>query len=53
MLLEVQAASGYEKRDLVRFMANAFEASWLPSARKASYLKSLHDFARSRGVAVR
>lgn len=52
MLLEVQAASGYEKRDLVRFIANAFESSWLPPARKASYLTSLHEFARSRGVTV-
>jgi adenosine deaminase len=52
MLLEVQAASGYTKRDLVLYMANAFEMSWLSPERKTSYVRSLHDFARSRGVAM-
>ncbi len=45
LLHSVQQAGGYSKRDMVRFMAHAFEASFLPRAAKDAYIESLEAFA--------
>ena len=52
LLTEVQEASGYSNGDLVRFMANAFEASWLPPDSKETYLESLLDYAKAHNVTM-
>jgi adenosine deaminase len=52
LLCEVQAASGYSNGDLVRFMANAFEISWLPDHSKATYLDSLLEYAAAHNVTI-
>ncbi len=52
LLAEVQEASSYSNGDLVRFMANAFEVSWLPSHSKATYIESLLDYAEAHNVTM-
>ncbi len=44
LLYRVQRAGGYSKRDMVRFMAHGFEASFLPRSGKDAYLESLRAF---------
>ncbi|MEM7334849.1 MAG: adenosine deaminase [Chloroflexota bacterium] len=50
MLQEVQAASQYDKKDIVQLMLNAFEGSWLPSQVKKQYIEQLYDYSASSGV---
>ncbi len=50
LLIEVQAASGYSKGDMVRFMMNAFEGSWLSRSAKDAYIESLLKYAAAHGV---
>ncbi len=45
LLGSVQQAGGYSKRDMVKFMVHAFEASFLPRAAKDAYIESLEAFA--------
>lgn len=52
LLIGVQAASGYSKADLVRFMRNAFEGSWLTRLAKDAYLESLLDYGAAHRVEV-
>jgi adenosine deaminase len=52
LLIGVQAASGYSKGDLVRFMRNAFEGSWLSRPARDAYIGSLLDYAADHGVVV-
>jgi adenosine deaminase len=52
LLAELQEASGYSNGDLVRFMANAFEVSWLPARSKETYVESLLEYAKARGVTM-
>ena len=52
MLIEVQEASGYSKGDLVRYMWNAFEGSWLPRSEKDAYIESLLQYAAAHGVTM-
>ena len=48
----VQRAGGYSKRDLLKLMAHAFEASFLPRADKDAYIESLEIFATAQGIAI-
>ena len=50
LLIEVQEASAYSKGDLVRYMWNAFEGSWLSRSAKDTYFKSLLNYAASHSV---
>ncbi|MCP4418998.1 MAG: adenosine deaminase [Chloroflexi bacterium] len=50
MLIEVQAASGYSKKDLVRYMWNAFEGSWLSRSAKDVYIESLLNYAADHEI---
>ncbi len=50
LLIGVQEASGYSKRDMVRFMKNAFEGSWLPRSAKDAYIESLFKYADAHEV---
>ena len=50
LLMEVQEKSDYSKLDLVHFMKNAFEGSWLSRSAKDDYIKSLLDYAAVHGV---
>ena len=52
LITEVQAASGYSMRDLVQFMQNAFEGSWLTREQKDVYLDSLRNYAATYDVSV-
>ncbi|MEM7118831.1 MAG: adenosine deaminase [Chloroflexota bacterium] len=52
LLIEVQAASHYSRRDLVRFMLNAFDGSWLAQQQKDGYVDRLLAYAVSCGVIV-
>jgi adenosine deaminase len=52
LLVGVQEASGYTKRDMVRFMRNAFEGSWLPRSAKDVYVESLLKYAAAHGVCM-
>jgi adenosine deaminase len=52
LLIGVQAASGYSKGDLVRFMMNAFEGCWLAPLEKQGYVASLLEYAESHGAVV-
>ena len=52
LLIGVQEASGYSKHDLVRFMLNAFEGSWLPRSAKDAYIASLLKYAAAHGVVM-
>jgi adenosine deaminase len=52
LLTGVQAASGYSKGDMVRFMRNAFEGSWLSRPAKDAYIESLGAYAAAHGVVV-
>ncbi len=52
LLIGVQEASGYSKRDLVRFMMNAFEGSWLAPSAKDVYIESLLEYASAHGVDI-
>lgn len=52
LLIEVQAASGYSKADMVRFMMNAFEGSWLSRSAKDAYIKLLLEYAAAHGVTL-
>lgn len=45
-LIGAVEGSGYTKEDLVRFMRNAFEGSWLPRESKDRYIKALDDYAK-------
>ena len=40
--------SDYTKEDLMTFMRNAFEGSWLPQKSKYRYIKTLNDYAIPR-----
>ena len=40
--------SGYTKDDLVQFMRNAFNGSWLPQEKKTQYIASLEEYASSQ-----
>ena len=46
-LMGAVEGSGYSKDDLVQFMKNAFDGSWLSRERKDGYIKQLMDFAES------
>ncbi len=52
LLASVQQAGGYSKRDMVKFMVHAFEASFLPDAARDAYIESLQAFAAARGIAI-
>lgn len=52
LLREVQEASGYSEQDLVRFMTNAFEATWLEPAERDAYVESVIGYAAGFGVPV-
>lgn len=52
LLIEVQAASGYSKGDLVRYMWNAFEGSWLSRSAKDAYIKTLLDYATTHNITM-
>ncbi len=52
LLYRVQQAGVYSKRDMVRFMVHAFEASFLERSGKDAYLESLRAFAAAHGAAV-
>ncbi len=45
LMSEVQSAGGYTNADMVRFVQNAFEISWLPQNRKDDYLAVLSEYA--------
>ncbi len=47
-LIGAVEGSGYTKEDLICFMRNAFEGSWLPQESKDGYIKALNDYAVSR-----
>jgi adenosine deaminase len=38
---------GFTREDLIRFMENAFNGSWLPREKKDAYLKQLHEYTGS------
>ena len=44
-LIGAVEGSGYTKEDLVQFMRNAFDGSWLPRDRKDMYIASLEEYA--------
>jgi len=44
-LMDFQGESGCSKGDLVQFMVNAFEGSWLPRSSKDAYIESLREYA--------
>ncbi len=50
LLIEVQEASRYSKGDMVRFMMNAFEGSWLSRSTKDIYIEALLNYAADHGV---
>jgi adenosine deaminase len=50
MLTEVQRRSGYSSVDLINFMKNAFEGSWLPHSAKTAYIKSLLKYAENYNI---
>ena len=52
LLIEVQAASEYSKSDLIQFMRNAFEGSWLPQAAKDTYIEFLLKYAAAHDVVM-
>jgi adenosine deaminase len=52
LLIGVQEASGYSKGDLVRYMWNAFEGSWLSRPAKDSYIESLLKYAADHSVSM-
>ena len=52
LITEVQAASDYSMRDLVQFMQNAFEGSWLPREQKDIYLNHLLNYAATYDVSL-
>lgn len=39
--------TGYSKEDLVQFMKNAFDGSWLPREKKDRYIEKLTDYLES------
>jgi adenosine deaminase len=47
MLVSVVGKSDFTKRDLVHFMRNAFDGSWLPQDSKNKYIKELNRYASS------
>lgn len=44
-LIGAVEGSGYSKGDIVQFMRNAFDGSWLPRERKNTYIASLEEYA--------
>jgi len=52
LLIGVQEASGYSKGDLVRYMWNGFEGSWLSRSAKDIYIESLLNYAQAHGVTI-
>ncbi len=52
LLIGVQAASDYTKGELVRYMRNAFEGSWLPRWRKDEYIATLLEYAAAHDVVM-
>jgi len=52
LLIGVQKKSGYSKSDIVGFMQNAFEGSWLSRSAKNDYLKSLLNYATNYGLNI-
>jgi len=52
LLIGVQEASGYSKGDMVRYMMNAFEGSWLSRPAKDVYIESLLEYAAAHGVVM-
>ena len=47
-LIGAAEGSGYTEKDLVQFMRNAFEGSWLPEDSKKKYLDELDRYAASK-----
>ncbi len=50
LLIGVQKVSGYTKSNMVQFMMNAFEGSWLSRSAKDFYIKQLIKYAAAHGV---
>ncbi|MBT4527914.1 MAG: adenosine deaminase [Deltaproteobacteria bacterium] len=50
LLYLVQQASHYSKNDMVQFMRNAFDGSWLQMDAKNKYIEALLEYAESHGV---
>lgn len=47
---EVQRASQYSRQDLIGFMRNTFESSWLSEERKQQFIAQLDDYALRQGA---
>jgi len=47
-LIGAAERSGYTKADLVHFMRNAFNGSWLSQEKKERYIASLEAYASSQ-----
>jgi adenosine deaminase len=47
-LMGAAERSGYNRADLVQFMRNAFNGSWLPQEKKERYIASLEAYASSQ-----
>ena len=43
-LMGAAERTGYTKKDLTRFMENAFNGSWQPREKKDAYIKQLHEY---------
>lgn len=52
VLIRAQAESHLTMAELVRIERNAFNAAWIPDARRAPYLTRLDDYARAWGVSA-
>jgi adenosine deaminase len=52
LLFNVQQAAGYSKADMVQFIINAFESSFLSRSDKDSYIESLMAYAAAHEVVM-
>ncbi|MBC8345499.1 MAG: adenosine deaminase [Candidatus Marinimicrobia bacterium] len=52
LLFNFQQAGHFSKRDMARFMLNAFKATWLEQADKDAYIKSFKKWAKENGVRI-
>ncbi len=50
MLVEVQEGSQYSKKEMVKFVMNAFTGSWLSDTAKQKYVDQLQEYAASHQV---
>lgn len=50
LLIGVQKVSGYSKRNMVHFMMNAFEGSWLQRSAKDFCIEQLLKYTAAHGV---